>query len=913
VAKRTTSPGAPAPLGEAPPSSAEEAALRARRATAGLPVPIAGDSKAWLGVGLSGGGIRSATFALGFFQAIARAKLLRHVDLLSTVSGGGYFGAFLGRLFRRPYAPTVEAVEDVLCARDRPNVLHHLREHGRYLAPSGSGDAWTAVATILRGWIAVVAVLGVSILTLFLGLQWLRLGVASVWPAARSTLFGAFGLEPLGGVWWSPWLALPAFVLVFVCVPVGGAYWAADPDRRPKTVYTLFIAALGLVPVLLGESWAAAGIVVTVLALATFLFGPGPDVRSTDDYRGLRSRRTRALAKSLQLATALLAIAIVDTAAGSIYRSTFGGEFWGRLATIGGAVAATMAAYGRRLGAWMETLTGRKGASIPASTLASVAGVVLAAGLVLAVGLAAHGLSAGFGEPADRREGASAAMFRADLFWTTGFLFVGLVLTWLAGLQTPFLNRSSHHAFYSGRLVRAWLGASNPRRWGGKLALRDYDEDDDQDLAGYHRAPATTGAPVHLVNVTINETVDGTSQVQQRDRRGLTLAVGPDGIRVGRVREIRIDWASGRPTSDSKPPPDPSPEVKPAYTVEELTLGQWTALSGAAFSTGLGSRTRLGTSLLCGITNVRLGYWWSPGIPTGETLPRLRDWLRAGRRRAATALARAANAPNARAEPSGPPPRLLTVLRRHFDVQAHLVSELVARFPGTAWPRWYLSDGGHFENLGGYELIRRGLRRILLVDAEADPDFEFEGLSRLVRLARMDFGAEIRFLTDEELDAAVIPAFRPFVGPLARLRRREVEEPDRAGGLPRRSLVRCALAEVRYLDGTTGRLLYVKATVTGDEPADVVGYAVGHPAFPHEPTSDQFFDEAQWESYRRLGEHIGGLLFDVPVTGGARRAGPRTPASRFDPRRFVESEGRAAAEAPTPAPGARATPGTKSA
>jgi hypothetical protein len=62
-------------------------------------------------------------------------------------------------------------------------------------------------------------------------------------------------------------------------------------------------------------------------------------------------------------------------------------------------------------------------------------------------------------------------------------------------------------------------------------------------------------------------------------------------------------------------------------------------------------------------------------------------------------------------------------------------------------------------------------------------------------------------------------------------------------------------------------LVYLKATLMGDEPEDVCHYHRSHPEFPQETTTDQFFDEAQWESYRRLGRHIGhrvltGNLFD---------------------------------------------------
>ena len=69
-----------------------------------------------------------------------------------------------------------------------------------------------------------------------------------------------------------------------------------------------------------------------------------------------------------------------------------------------------------------------------------------------------------------------------------------------------------------------------------------------------------------------------------------------------------------------------------------------------------------------------------------------------------------------------------------------------------------------------------------------------------------------------------------------------------------------AIGSIRYdtVDATAaaGTLLYLKASLTGDEPRDIQDYAARHPAFPHEPTSDQFFDEAQFESYRRLGEHV---------------------------------------------------------
>ena len=152
--------------------------------------------------------------------------------------------------------------------------------------------------------------------------------------------------------------------------------------------------------------------------------------------------------------------------------------------------------------------------------------------------------------------------------------------------------------------------------------------------------------------------------------------------------------------------------------------------------------------------------------------------------------------------------------------------------------KWvYLSDGGHFENLGVYELVRRRCRFIVACDAGQDGDVTFEDLGNAIERCRADFGVDI------EID-------------LGKLRRR----------CRRRSERHCAIGTIRYdrLDAarrrrrrrsSPGTLLYIKTSLTGDEPADVLSYAAEHPAFPHESTSDQFFDESQFESYRALGFH----------------------------------------------------------
>ena len=127
----------------------ERALLSARRGAALEGVERPPDDT--LGVALSGGGIRSATFSLGVFQALAGFGLVGRIDYLSTVSGGGYFGAFLGRLFSRREIQTTRQVEQLLsgapasggkpAVSTMPDVVRWLRENGRYLSPNGAANA----------------------------------------------------------------------------------------------------------------------------------------------------------------------------------------------------------------------------------------------------------------------------------------------------------------------------------------------------------------------------------------------------------------------------------------------------------------------------------------------------------------------------------------------------------------------------------------------------------------------------------------------------------------------------------------------------------------------------------------------------------------------------------------------------
>ncbi len=64
---------------------------------------------------------------------------------------------------------------------------------------------------------------------------------------------------------------------------------------------------------------------------------------------------------------------------------------------------------------------------------------------------------------------------------------------------------------------------------------------------------------------------------------------------------------------------------------------------------------------------------------------------------------------------------------------------------------------------------------------------------------------------------------------------------------------RAALARVKY-ENMSSWLVVLKPSLTGSEPVDIVMYGKNHDDFPMQSTLDQFFDDAQWESYRKLGE-----------------------------------------------------------
>jgi Patatin-like phospholipase len=226
-----------------------------------------------------------------------------------------------------------------------------------------------------------------------------------------------------------------------------------------------------------------------------------------------------------------------------------------------------------------------------------------------------------------------------------------------------------------------------------------------------------------------------------------------------------------------------------------ITLGTAMAISGAAANPNMGYHSSPVVGFLMALFNVRLGWWLgNPGAPGAKT------WRLAGPR--------------------------------------YSVGPLFSEAAGNTTDHYKyvnLSDGGHFENLGLYEMVLRRCHFIVVSDGGEDPECAFADLGEAVRKIRIDFGIPIEFGTMTIYPRSAIDTLKT----------------------PGHN---CALGRIRYSvvdgdDAPDGVIIYIKPACYGDEPRDIYEYFKTNLAFPHESTSDQFFSESQFESYRMLGAY----------------------------------------------------------
>jgi hypothetical protein len=308
--------------------------------------------------------------------------------------------------------------------------------------------------------------------------------------------------------------------------------------------------------------------------------------------------------------------------------------------------------------------------------------------------------------------------------------------------------------------------------------------------------------PFHIVNMALN--IVSTNNLAWQERKAESFTVSPlhSGTACKRDEANQTDGAF-------------RPSRKYGDKDHGISVGTAVAISGAAASPNMGYHSSPVVTFLMALFNVRLGWWLGNPGKEGE-----KTYWRQGLK-----IYRS----------EGPPIAIQPLLAELFGLTT------------DDKPYIYLSDGGHFENLGLYEMVRRRCRLIVVSDAGCDPDFKFEDLGNAVRKIKLDLGVTIRFHGIEKLktrskDGVDVDPKTPYhaVG--------EIDYPaaDRVSG---------------EQTVEKGLILYIKPACHGTEEADIRSYATEHPDFPHQSTAEQWFSESQFESYRALGfEIVDGLL-----------------------------------------------------
>jgi hypothetical protein len=369
-----------------------------------------------------------------------------------------------------------------------------------------------------------------------------------------------------------------------------------------------------------------------------------------------------------------------------------------------------------------------------------------------------------------------------------GACLAACVFVLLLAASQVDVNAFSLHGLYLNRLVRAYLGASrkpepvtgsNPKKRKPD-PVTGFDPDDDLFLTSLKSNHTQSyDGPFLIVNAAMN-LVHGENLAWQ-ERMAESFVLTPE--------YCGSETTGYRPTDDGL-----------ERYAGGVKLGTAVAISGAAASPNMGYHSSPAITFLLTVFNARLGAWL--GNPKHEEC-----W-----------------------QDRGPRWGFLYLFRELFG------------WTDDKSPYVYLSDGGHFENLGAYELIKRRCRFVVVCDAGEDGLHSFEDLGNLVRKVRIDLGIRIELSPD-----------------CLQLQKDS-----------RHSRWHCAIGKIRYDEVDTetyvGTLVYIKPSLTGDESADVLHYAASHPTFPHEGTiAHQFFTESQFESYRALGEHIGESVFKQSV------------------------------------------------
>jgi hypothetical protein len=826
---------------------------------------------------LSGGGIRSASFAVGLVQGLAERGLMDAFDFVSTVSGGGYTGAWLSAwLFHaQREGASVASVFETLAGHQRtaaepePDPIRQVREYSNYLDPKLgllSVDVWTLVATVARNlilnWLVLIPLLAAAMLLPRLYFATTMLGTQD-W------------IDRDGLLWWSWWLLMVGAALLTVAlIYVGWNLPSAGNRQRGQSRFLVFcfgplylatgaftlywawsraldaslvtfsglvgLTAIGHLAIWVLVSlastqrwrpmtWIAGGVSGGAAGLGVWWFATGPFARPL-----ARGEVFASLALPLILAIIAMSGTLFVGMASS-ETTDDDREWWSRfgawiLIAISVWLSASVVVFGgpvvvhRLLGLIGSSATSRNAGKLLFTIVTGLTG-----------GVAAR----------TKRESKTTPekvpLWRRVTFALSAPTFVTLLLVGLASANLSlldWLDRSNILPEYlhpigggfpeivflllmftlTGLLMGLAITVNKFSLHGmyrNRLiraflgAARSpsarhpnrFTGFDPRDNVFLHEL-AITRRPLHIVNMALNLVAGKRLAWQERKAESFTVSPLAAGNRSLGYRPIAC---YGGP--------------------EGMSLGTAMTISGAAASPNMGYHSAPAMTFLLTLFNARLGAWLGNPSPAGRWTWRRSDPL------------------------MGAAPLLREMFGRTTDVNPYV----------------YLSDGGHFENLGLYEMVARRCRWIVVSDAGCDGEYAFQDLGNAIRKIRIDLGIPIDFPDGVGIDAV------------------HAGHGNRHG----------ALGAIRYsaVDGSVadGVLLYLKATLSGDEPVDVRNYATSHPDFPHETTANQWFGESQFESYRTLGVHtiatlagpdrerLAAFLETVRAQSLSRPAGHATP------------------------------------
>jgi hypothetical protein len=914
-----------------------------------------------VGLAFSGGGIRSGSVSIGFLQGLARLRLLRVFDYLSSVSGGGYASAWFAAWVRReldrtpppPPSKTKVGLENVELQLDpgriaqrqatrfhqtvtdqagvrtvvqnapfeeqvdqEPEPVHHVRAYSNYLTPRPgvlSTDGWVLLAIYLRNTVvnllivlgAVVGVLalsrllvwgyaqnevcgafrfGITGLTLLLPIAVLIFMLRShfvVYQAAqaarRAPPAPSAGCEsrPLVVTLMVLFVVMTAGLAVWALSPFGSAptgpqrYWGYDwvenrihrMEFPPLWAYALVCAgggglvglfavlfnrlvfgefrfwvtfgssflmatafgtacgliALKLLPLLAHDPPLLAAVAPPVFLL-TFVLAGFVDQwlfgRLLADYE--REWRSRFAAVVLMAAAAWLVFFSITlylplgfrVLAGGVSRYVTGAVVVGWVSAIIGGV---FAARNPR-----SSSTNPRGSTV-LLVLAQAAPLLFLLG---ALGLLSWGFSAALRaalDPQDRTEVLSGVMPPPGVDWLTSHVGIGpghfwtlLIVAGVSGVPAVGLalvanvNVFSLHALYGNRLIRCFLAASrrkgheNPQNGGTRQSAPFGVEGDDRQAGTFTGFDAADDLPLCALRPPLpgghpEDKYDGPFPI-------FNAALNLVASKNLALRDVQAAAFALTPLHCGSDPTGYATTPHAGSDRFNLTLGRAMTISGAAADANM-PVAAAGQGALLALLNARLG-WWMQNPREG------RAWTA-----------------------SAPRLGVFDLLYREFFGETSAESAYI-----------HLSDGGHFDNSGVYELVRRRCRFLVVLDAAEDRNDSSENLANVIRKVRTDFGIRI------EIDT------RPL--------RKD------ANGL---STWHVAIGRVLYDDvdenAAAGMFVFVRSSLTGDEPADLRNYAARDPRFPHHSTlGNQLFSETQFESYRMLGEHLALSVFGDAAT-----------------------------------------------